>query len=96
MTKPSFAIRIILTFVVSVVFYWIKMLYLTALPSIEAAVAVNQVQDSVTTYAASQAFIRSDMGTWMAWLCYFVILFFIWGKWIKYQVTEHKKPSNKE
>lgn len=92
---PSFWNRVILTFFASVVLYVTLTFYVAVLPSVTAAVAVNQVKDSILTYSASQAFMHSNAGVWIVWGIYFLALFLIWRDYLKHRLGT-KKISDSE
>jgi hypothetical protein len=93
--KPSVMKRIVLTIVVSALFYGFMLFYGAAMPSVDAAVAVNQVKDSIATYAASQAFIHGNSGGFVAWGIFLLLLLAIWWGVLKYHFGPAKGDSNK-
>jgi hypothetical protein len=86
MNKPSVLNRAILTFVVGMAIYWVAQFMTAAMPSVEAAVAAQQVRDSIATYAAAQSFIRGNaLSVWLlAWLIFIGISLFIWKDVLKF------------
>lgn len=94
--KPSFLMRLILTAIVGFVFYGINLFYGAAMPSVEASVAANQVQDSIAVYAASQAFIRGNSGVWILWVIFFISLLAIWWKFFEYHLFSQPKAGSKD
>ncbi len=76
--KTSTVVRTVATVLVSLIAYVVNSLYVAAMPSIEASVAVGQVQDSIMTYSLSQAFMRSHVGGYIILGVYLLALLVIW------------------
>lgn len=94
--KPSPVWRSVLTVIMGAMFYFGMLFYTAGMPSVEASVAANQVQDSIAVYAASQAFIHSGHGVGALWAIFLLLLLAVWWKYFAYFLDSSLDEDSKD
>lgn len=85
--------RIIFTGIVAFFLYTLISTYNAMMPSIEAKVAVGQVNDSIVEYSLIQAFMQSHMGKPLIYIVCIIVIFAIWWKPIKASCSAAKNDE---